>query len=134
MPRLEFTHFHSYANRYDAVTVPVLLKSGSETAEVVASIDTGSTHCVFERLHAQSLGLDVEAGEPMDLWSAAGPVKSFGHAVQITVFELVFESMVYFFADPAIQKNLLGRRGWLDRIRLGIVDHDRELYLAAYDS
>jgi hypothetical protein len=37
-------------------------------------------------------------------------------------------------ADPAIKKNLLGRTGWLNRIRLGIVDHDRELYLAPYDS
>jgi hypothetical protein len=41
--------------------------------------------------------------------------------------------MVYFFADPAINKNLLGRNGFLDRIRLGLVHYDRELYLAPYD-
>jgi hypothetical protein len=41
--------------------------------------------------------------------------------------------MVYFFADERINKNLLGRIGWLDRIRLGLVDHDGELYLAPYD-
>jgi hypothetical protein len=28
---------------------------------------------------------------------------------------------------------LLGRAGWPDRIRLGLVDHDGELYLVAYD-
>jgi hypothetical protein len=42
-------------------------------------------------------------------------------------------SMVYFFADQSIRKNVLGRQGWLDRIRLGLIDHDQELYLAAYN-
>jgi hypothetical protein len=41
--------------------------------------------------------------------------------------------MVYFFADERINKNLLGRIGWLDRVRFGLVDHDEELYLAPYD-
>jgi hypothetical protein len=41
--------------------------------------------------------------------------------------------MVYFFADERINKNLLGRTGWLDRIRLGLIDHDCELYVAAYN-
>jgi hypothetical protein len=41
--------------------------------------------------------------------------------------------LVYFFAERSIVKNLLGRGGWLDRVRLGVVDHDRTLYLAAYD-
>jgi hypothetical protein len=89
---------------------------------------------VFARECGTKLQIDVEAGEPKVFSSAGGPVHTFGHFVQIAVFDLVFESMVYFFADPVIEKNLLGRRGWLDRTRLGIVDHDRELYLAAYDS
>jgi len=29
------------------------------------------------------------------------------------------QTVVYFFADERINKNLLGRLGWLDRIRLG---------------
>ena len=58
---------------------------------------------------------------------------TFGHVIQMEVLELKFESMVYFFADLHILKNLLGRIGWLDRVRLGLVDHDRELYLATYD-
>jgi hypothetical protein len=60
-------------------------------------------------------------------------VDAFGHAVELQVLGLTFESIVYFFADERINKNLLGRAGWLDRIRLGLVDHDGELYLAAYD-
>lgn len=41
--------------------------------------------------------------------------------------------MVFFFADAEIAKNVLGRRGWLDRVRIGIVDHDQLPYLANYD-
>ena len=41
--------------------------------------------------------------------------------------------VVYFFADAGSNKNVLGRVGWLDRVRLGLVEHDRHIYLAPYD-
>ena len=41
--------------------------------------------------------------------------------------------MVYFFEDYAITRNLLGRIGWLDRIRFGLIEQDQTVYLAAYD-
>jgi hypothetical protein len=40
---------------------------------------------------------------------------------------------VFFFADANIVKNVLGRHGWLDRLNVGIVDHDQLLYAGAYD-
>ncbi|MBI4904793.1 MAG: hypothetical protein HY820_14225 [Acidobacteria bacterium] len=40
--------------------------------------------------------------------------------------------MVYFFADTGIEKNVLGRRGWLDRVKIGIVDHDQTIHVADY--
>jgi hypothetical protein len=49
------------------------------------------------------------------------------------VLNLPFDSVVYFFADELINKSLLGRIGWLDRIRLGLIDHDGELCLAPHD-
>jgi hypothetical protein len=42
--------------------------------------------------------------------------------------------MVYFFEDPEFDKNLVGRNGFLDRVRIGIVHYDRELHLAPYGS
>ena len=42
--------------------------------------------------------------------------------------------MIFFFADTEIVKNVLGRKGWLDRVRIGIVDYDRLIYIARYDS
>ena len=58
---------------------------------------------------------------------------AYGHEVDIGVLGVATHSLVYFFAEPSILKNVLGRCGWLDRIRLGLVDHDRTLYLSAYE-
>ena len=41
--------------------------------------------------------------------------------------------MVFFFADLDIRMNVLGHRGWLERLRLGHVDYDGPLYLAGYN-
>jgi len=42
--------------------------------------------------------------------------------------------LVFFFADSDIVKNVLGRHGWLDRLNVGIVDHEQLLYIGGYDA
>jgi hypothetical protein len=44
----------------------------------------------------------------------------------------VAASVDYFFADPMIDKNVLGRTGWLDRVRLGLIHYAHKIYLAPY--
>lgn len=79
------------------------------------------------------MGIEVESGEPLVFATAAGQVHTFGHDVEIETLGIRTEARVYFFANPHIAKNLLGRTGWLDRVRLAIVDYDQTLYLAPYD-
>jgi hypothetical protein len=117
MPRLEFSHVHSYDSRLEGITVPLVLKSAGKTADLLAQVDTGASNCLFEREHGEILSLDVEAGDPKTFATAAGRIDAFGHVVELEVLGQRFESMVYFFADDRIQKNLLGRVGWLDRVR-----------------
>jgi predicted aspartyl protease len=97
------------------------------------AVDTGASNCLFEREHGEMLDIDVETGESKTFWTANGRVETFGHVVEIEFAGLRVESMVYFFADEQIRRSLLGRTGWLDRVRLGLVDHDLSLYLAPYD-
>lgn len=47
---------------------------------------------------------------------------------------LEFSALVFFAQDPAFARNFLGRKGWLDRLRVAIIDYDRTLYLSTYDS
>ncbi|HEY1951111.1 MAG TPA: retropepsin-like aspartic protease [Bryobacteraceae bacterium] len=133
MAQLEFSHVHSYAQRPGGISAPVSLSSGAETVEFLAYIDTGASDCLFERQHGEVLNLDIETGEPVIFQAANGGVEAFGHMVSLEVLGLRFESMVYFFADDGIRKNLLGRAGWLDRIRFGLVDYDSKFYIAPYD-
>ena len=42
--------------------------------------------------------------------------------------------MVYFAKHPGLQRNLLGRRGWLRNFRLAVIDYDNLLYLSEYNS
>ena len=113
--------------------MPIVLKSGDETVDLLATIDTGASNCLFEREHGEMLNLDIESGEAKTFWTANGRVDTFGHSLQIEFAGMTVDSTVYFFADERIRKNLLERAGWLDRVRLGIVDHDLSLYLAPYD-
>jgi hypothetical protein len=131
MARLEFRNTHIYSG--DAVTLPIQVISGENAIDVLATIDTGSSNCLFERLHAELLGLDLTSGERRCFVTATGSVETYGHLVQITGSDASMESMVYFFENPDIKKNLLGRTGWLDRVRLGVIHYDRELYLAPYE-
>jgi len=133
MPHLDFVTVHSYSDSNGIVTCPVRLRSGTGSVRIFPTIDTGASDCLFERKWGDWLGLDIEAGEDRIFHTATGPLHTFGHIVQIVAFDIAIESMVYFFADPAINKNLLGRNGFLDRLRLGLVHYDRELYLAPYD-
>ena len=133
MPRLEFSQVHPYQSKSDGISLPIALRCGTAVADAVAHVDTGASDCLFDRALGELLNLEVEAGEPRAFATAAGRLDTFGHAVVLETFGMSFESMVYFFADPRIKKNLLGRRGWLDRVRFGLVDHDQLLYLAPYD-
>lgn len=75
----------------------------------------------------------MEDGDHLIFSTANSRFEAFGHQVTIDVLGIETTTMVFFFADRDITRNVLGRKGWLDRIRLGLIDHDQELYLAAYD-
>jgi aspartyl protease len=109
-----------------------VLSAGRERVDLVASLDTGAAYCVFQRTYAQALGLDVERGVPMSFATANSRFAAYGHEVMIETLDLEVHSLVFFFADPDIVKNVLGRHGWLDRLNVGIVDYDQLLYLGGY--
>ena len=48
-------------------------------------------------------------------------------------YEQQLDAMVYFAAEYGFPRNVLGRRGFIDRLRLGIVDYDGVLLASAYD-
>jgi hypothetical protein len=80
------------------------------------------------------LNLNIEAGGPKTFRTANGRVATFGQVVIIEAAGPRVEAMVYFFVDERLNKNLLGRTGWLNRVRFGLIERDQELFLAGSDS
>jgi hypothetical protein len=74
MPAIEFSRTRSYLPAGDGISLPVFLNSGAERVKLLAYVDTGASHCLFERMQAELLDLNVEAGDPMAFRTAAGHV------------------------------------------------------------
>lgn len=64
--------------------------------------------------------------------TATGPFDTFGHTINLSVLGIETESTVYFAADESFYLNILGRQGWLDRVKLGLIDYEGKLLLSAY--
>ncbi len=112
----------------------ILISSDSQTFyEVDVKLDTGSTFCVFHRQYADLLGIEVEQGTPQRMRAATGTFLAYGHDVLISVEGIEWHATVYFAEDEYFPVNVVGRVGFLDRLRIGLVDYEQTLYLSAYD-
>lgn len=88
---------------------------------------------MFQRLYADLLGLDVERGVPQIIRTATGSFAAHGHEITLTVGQLEWQAIVYFAEDENFPVNVVGRRGFLDRLRAGLVDYEQFLYVSSYD-
>ena len=98
----------------------------------VTAIDTGSTYCVFERGRGEALGLNVENGIAVQFGTASGSFRAFGHELTLTVLGIETRSTVYFAEEDSFDRNVLGRIGWLDRVKLGLIEQEGKLFLSEY--
>ena len=132
MPKLSFRIAYQYKGGR-GILLPVALRYAGRETDFFASVDTGASFCVFQRRHAVRVGIAVESGAPTRISTVAGGFLTYAHRVALGVLGIEVEATVYFAEDPAMPRDVLGQTGWLDRIRLGVVDHDRQLYLSHYD-
>jgi hypothetical protein len=130
---LSFDEIHFYDTLKTGITVSVILKFGGESIDFEAKIDTGSTFCIFERKHAERLGLDVESGEETRISTATSYFLAYRHELRLLVMNIETVSTVYFAKDESFTRNVLGRQGWLDRVKLGLIDYEGRLFLSEYN-
>lgn len=57
---------------------------------------------------------------------------SFDHNVTMNIAGIEFGATVFFAADEAYNRNVIGRFGGLDHMRVGLVDYEGKLYLSRY--
>lgn len=130
---LTFAKFFQYDTTKPGITLPATLSFGGRTIDLKAKLDPGSTYCVFARFVGEKLGLTIEAGLPQRIGTMTGSFMAYGHEVRLSVLGLGYDSTVCFAEDPNFGRNFLGRQGWLDRIRLGLIDYDGKLFVSDYN-
>lgn len=130
--KLDFEIFHQYNSLESGITIRTTLRSGPRSVLFDAKIDTGSTFCIFERKQGEVLGLDVESSVSEDIGTATGSFRVYGHEVELEVLGIKFDSTVYFAESEYFDRNVLGRIGWLNKVKLGLIDEEGKLFLSKY--
>ena len=129
---LQFRILHAYPFDASGIPVPVRISVGSRSVDLLAKLDTGASFCILQREFGEALGLRIERGERKRFATAAGSFGAFGHPVSLEALGLSFDTTVYFTERLNFPRNVLGRQGWLDRVRLALIDYDSRMYLSAY--
>ncbi|HMW00370.1 MAG TPA: aspartyl protease family protein, partial [Acidobacteriota bacterium] len=97
-----------------------------------AQVDTGASFCIFQRQYGEALGIDIECGDRVVVGTATGTFIVYGHMVTLSTVGLEFDSMVFFASHEGFSRNVLGRNGWLNKVRFGLIDYEGKLFLSQY--
>lgn len=133
MKTLTFSQERRYKDDDQGIPLSIKVTYGAITIRVQAKADTGAAVCLFSYEDGLDLGIPIEQGIPLRLNGLAGSLEAYGHEVILQTGDIAFQSLVYFAKYPGLQRNLLGRQGWLRNLRLAVIDYDNLLYLSAYD-
>jgi hypothetical protein len=130
--RLSFSESLSYDAGKPGITVPVTLRLDRAQVDCEAKVDTGASLCIFARSHGEQLGLDIADGLRQVIGTVTGSFVVYLHEVDFTVAGLEFSAFVAFAEDDTFRRDVLGRRGFLEQVTLGLVDYEGKLYLSRY--
>ncbi len=134
MTQLTFAEEHHYVEDKEGIPLAITLFYGGQSLRVQAKVDPGAGVCLFTNEIGRELGVPIEQGIPIRLGGLTGSLEAYGHEVTLQTGDIIFQSFVYFAKFPGVERNLLGRAGWLRKLRLGLIDYDNLLYLSEYDS
>jgi hypothetical protein len=129
---LSFTELISYDPGQSSITVTVTLSLNQDRVSCEAKVDTGASLCIFARDLGEQLGLDVESGMRQLVGTVTGNFVVYLHEINLSVAGFEFSAFVGFAEDEGFRRNVLGRRGFLEHLMLGLVDYDGKLYLNNY--
>ncbi len=115
------------------VSVDASLSLNGDHVICEAKIDTGSTFSLFSRKIGEDLGLQIESGLRRLVSTVTGTFVVYLHEVNLSVAGYTFSVLVGFAEDEAFQRNVLGRHGFMEQVRLGLIDYEGKLYLSSYD-
>jgi len=129
---IEFEKHEVYRSLEPGITIGTTLHYGGQTLNCEAKVDTGSEVCLFSRDCADALEIDIEKGFKETFRTLTGHVAAFAHDMEIETLGLRLETIVFFAESYDIKRNLLGRQGWLQLLRLGLIDYNSSIFIGRY--
>ena len=129
---ISFEKVYEYDTLKSGITVIVEMTYAKETRRISAKIDTGAENCIFERKHGERLGVEIESGREQTFNTANSSFTAYGHEVTLSVLGIETVSTDYFAKEESFTRNVLGRQGFLDRVKLGLIDYEGKLLLSPY--
>lgn len=78
------------------------------------------------------MGIDIETGLRLTVGTVTGKFVVYLHEVNLSVASFELGSLVGFATDDVFRRNVLGRRGFIEQMSLGLVDYEGKLYLDRY--
>lgn len=131
---LNFSDRINYPEDEQGINFDVFLSIDNRNfVSVIVKLDTGSTFCIFQRKYAEALELEVEKGNKKSIRSAKGNFTVFGHSVNLKFLSMEWSAIVYFAQDEDFPVNVVGRAGFLNFLKIGLVDYEQTLYVNLYN-
>ena len=132
--QLTFDRMLTYDAGQAGITIGIAVRLGPDNVTCEAKMDTGSTFCIFARKIGEDLGCRIEDGMKRMVSTVTGSFFVYLHQVTLSVSGFEFDALVGFAADEAFQRNVLGRRGFMEQLILGMADYEGRLYLSLYSN
>lgn len=129
---LDFEKLINYDSAENGITIQTTLKLSEKSVSFPAKIDTDASLCIFERKHGEQLGWEIESGLFQRIGTATGIFTCFGFRVNLETEGFEFDSLVYFAENEFFNRNIRGRHGWLESVKLGLIDYEGKLFLSRY--
>ena len=125
---------HKYTEATDGINVPITLAIGSQSVDLLAKLDTGAAHCIFERKYAEILGLEVESGRLQRFRTVAGSFAAYQHEVAIQTLGIEFPAVSFSPKIRHFSRNFLGRSGGLTGFASALWTTTLCLFVGQYQS
>jgi hypothetical protein len=134
MTTINYNAQYAYDQGAVGIEIPIALIVGDMDVRLNAKVDTGAQYCIFQRDYAEQLRIVVENGIRIEIWTAGRTsFIVYGHEVRMSCLDWEIDTTVYFAEAPGFNRNVVGRTGWLQQFRFGLIDSDSTLYLSHYN-
>jgi hypothetical protein len=127
--QLIFPISYRFENTDVGIVIPCMVECNAVQAKFHAKVDPGSEYCLFSRELADELGIEVLDGLPVRLSTLADGLTANAHWVTLHTLGIRFESFVLFHPAYGADRNILGRRGWLNNLHMALTMDNEMIHL-----